>query len=114
MKINVKGTNFNLTSEVCDYIEKKISSLDKFIKRQNSAVQTWVEIGKTTKHHKKGNIYRAEIQIRLPVKGIRVEAEARTVFLAINEARHELQRKLKEHKNKQISKMKTFSRRRKA
>ena len=38
----------------------------------------WVEIGKTTQHHQKGKVFRAECQMRLPGKSIRSTARRKT------------------------------------
>lgn len=101
LKLNIKGTNLKLTPEIYSYIEDKIGNLDKFIEKPDPVVQAWVEIGISTKHHQTGDIYRAEIQIRLPKKGVRAESFGKDVFTAIDAARDELQEELKKYKEKQ-------------
>lgn len=105
MQINIKATNFELTPEINDYINKKIGGLEKFIEFAGSSAQIWVEVGRTTKHHRTGNIFRAEIQIRLPHwdKGVRAEAENYDLYAAIDEAREEMKRELGKIKDKKIS-----------
>jgi putative sigma-54 modulation protein len=100
MKFNIKTTNIELTSELRNYVEEKINSLDKFIKYTNSSIQSWVEIGRTTKHHQTGKIWRAEVQIHLPKKSVRAEAVSDNIFVAINEVVDELQIELKKYKGK--------------
>ncbi len=101
LKLNIKGTNFKLTPEIYAYIGEKIGNLDKFIEKPDPTVQAWVEIGISTKHHQTGNIYRAEVQIRLPKKGVRAEAYAKDIFMAIDAVRDEAQEELKKYKEKQ-------------
>ena len=108
MKINIKATNFKLTPSINKYIEIKISSLEKFIKA--SPYETWVEVGKTTHHHHKGQVFRAEVQLKLPGKSIRVESIKDDIHLAVDEVKDELQRKLKQYQEKQISKAKKGAR----
>ncbi len=63
-------------------------------------VEVWVEIGRTTRHHQKGDIFRAEAQMRFPGKSIRAESERDDLKLAITEVKDELQRELKKYKGK--------------
>jgi len=110
LKLNIKGTNFKLEPLVYDYIQEKIGGLDKFIEKFDSAVQGWVEIGLITKHHQSGNIYKAEVQITLPGKGVRSEATAKDIYLAIDMVKDELQQELKKYKEKEIAKDKRGAR----
>ncbi len=102
MKINIKATNFELTPAIKEYIEEKVGGLEKFIHHPDSSIQTWVEVGLTTRHHQKGDIYRAEIQISLPhiVNGVRVESEQEGLYAAIDDARDEMKRELIKIKEK--------------
>ena len=92
MKIVIKATNIKLTSALHQYIEEKINSLEEFLK----IVEAWVEVGKETRHHRKGPFFRAECQMRLPGKSIRSEARQKDLRLAIDEVKDELQRELKQ------------------
>ena len=106
MKIVIKTTNIKLTFALHQYIEEKINSLEKFLK----IVEAWVEIGKETRHHQKGPFFRAECQMRLPGKSIRSEARQKDLRLAIDEVKDELQRELKQYKNKMMAKIKRSAR----
>ncbi len=104
LKLNIKATNFKLEPVVYDYIEEKIGNLDRFIENVDySVVQGWVEVGLTTKHHQSGDIYRAEVQIRLPGRSVRSEAIAKDIFLAIDAVKDELQGELKKSKEKEAA-----------
>jgi len=112
MKIIIKTTNLKLDQPLKNFVEEKINSLEKFStifqkKYFNSffgkgkpRVEAWLEIGKTTLHHKKGPFFRAECQIRLPGRNIRSTARSKDLKLAITEIKNELQRQLKQYKNK--------------
>lgn len=111
MKITIKGTNIELTDSVYQYIHKKIESLDKFVQnvgedaqRGNPPIECWVEVERTTRHHKTGDIFRAEAQIRLPgASSVRAEATKWDMHQAIDEVKDELQQQLKRYKGKMIS-----------
>ncbi|MBU2635245.1 ribosome-associated translation inhibitor RaiA [Patescibacteria group bacterium] len=98
MKVTIKATNLKLTPEVKKAIEEKIATLDKFIPYIGTSVEAFVEVALETRHHKKGKIYYAEANIKVPGKIIRSEAREENIYRAINEIKDELQRLLKEYK----------------
>ena len=114
MKIIIKATNIKLNNELRKYIEEKIGSLENFAEvfqnkekyyngffgKGKPRVEVWVEVGKTTQHHREGDIFRAEAQMYLPDRSLRAEAVCENLKLAINEVKDELQRKLKQYKGK--------------
>lgn len=113
MKIVIKATNLKLTPKLRNFIQEKIGSLEKFAKvfqkekyynsffgKGKPRVEVWVEVGRTTRHHQKGDIFRAEAQMHLPGKSLRAESEREDLKLAITEIKDELQRELKKYKRK--------------
>jgi ribosomal subunit interface protein len=113
MKIIIKTTNIKLGRGIRKYIQEKIGELEKFAKifqeeehcngffgKGKPRVEAWVEVGKTTLHHRKGLVFRTEVQMRLPGKSIRAEAVGEDLKLAIVEVKNELQRELKQYKGK--------------
>lgn len=115
MRITIKTTNLELTYSFHNYLKRKIQELEKFVtfspkkssyhflKKRKSDIEAFVEIGRTTYHHRKGPIFRAEIQIKFPRQSLRAEAERENLYLAINEAKEELEREIKRWKGKRIS-----------
>lgn len=105
MNINIKSTNTELTPQIKDYVNKRINNLEKLIHYMDESVQVWVEIGRTTSHHLKGDIYRAEIQIHIPHygKGVRAEAIQETLNEAIDGAHDKIKLELEKIKDKKIS-----------
>jgi len=98
MQIDIKGTNMELTEAIKDYVNEKIGGLDKFF---DQILEARVDVGLTTKHHQKGNIFRAEVNLEVPQKHIiRAEAEREDLYMAINEVKIELQGQLKKYKEK--------------
>ena len=63
MKINIKATGIKLTPAISSYVNKKISSIEKYFDKHSSDVVAQVEVGKSTKHHKTGDVFRAEVHI---------------------------------------------------
>ncbi|MDD2696901.1 MAG: ribosome-associated translation inhibitor RaiA [Candidatus Pacebacteria bacterium] len=110
MKIDIKTKNFKLTPFIEDYVNKKINSLDKFTTGDDFEIEALVEIEKTTFHHKKGQVFKAECHMKLPGKNIMAKSLLEDLYLAINEMKDGLQRQMKEYKNKLISKRKRGAR----
>jgi len=113
MKIVIKTKNIELTPALKELIEEKINSLERFSEifqkekyydhffgKGKPRVEAWVEVGKETRHHKKGPYFFAECQMRFPKKSLRSEAFADDLRQAITEVKDELQRQLKEYKEK--------------
>jgi len=118
MKIIIKTKNLKLNQALKNFIEEKINSLEKFSNifqkeyfdnffgKGKPRVEAWVEIGRTTLHHKKGPVFWAECQMRFPKKSLRSVAESEDLRQAINEVKDELQRELKQYKTKLIARTK--------
>lgn len=112
MKINILFKNITSSPTVETYVENKIGELDKYINVPVGAmeggkktVEAFVEIGKTTRGQKKGDVFRAEVQIKVPGgRGVRAESVQPEIHLAIDDVKADLQRQLQRYKEKRSSK----------
>jgi len=104
MKVTIKATNLKLTPGIKKAIEEKIATLDKFIPHIGTSVEAFVEVALETRHHKKGKIYYAEANIKVPGRIVRSEARGEDIYQAINEIKDELQRLLKKDKKRRVEK----------
>lgn len=120
MQIIIKATNIKLNPNLRSFIEEKIGELEKFLEDILSKIdvfdgrspraEAFVEIGKPSRHHKKGDVFYAECQIPLPGKGVRSEAKREDLKMAIVEVKDELQRLLKKYKGSQMAERKRTQR----
>lgn len=112
MKLTIKATNFKITPAVYQYIDDKLNrDLEKYVSRQDTSIEGWVEIGRTTRHHRSGQVFRAEMQIRMPgKKTIRAESEDLSLHIAIDKVKDDLQRELKKYKDRQSAEYKRGAR----
>jgi putative sigma-54 modulation protein len=94
MKLDIKAKNLELTAAIRDFAEKKIATLDAKVKRFGTAVTAEIEVGKTSKHHKKGEVFRAEVHVRLPKKLVYAEALHDDLYTAIGNAKKEAERQI--------------------
>ena len=103
MNIKIRSKNFDITPAIDDYIHKKISSLEKFLTVKEGTLCE-VEIGKTTMHHKSGDIFRAEVNIIEPGKTqVFAVAEEADLYAAIDVVRDEAEREIVSRKNKRTT-----------
>lgn len=101
MKIILKSKNLEITQSVEDYLQKKLDSLEKFVKDFNQELLIAdIEVGRTTFHRKSGDVFRAEINLSLGGELLRAEAESDDLFAAIDEVRDDLELKIKKFKTK--------------
>ncbi len=100
MRINIKATNLELTNAISDYVEKRVASLEKFVDKNDESAIAQVEVGKSTKHHQSGDIFRAEINLHIAGKDLRAVAEKDNLYSAIDEAKDEMTREITSHKDR--------------
>lgn len=101
MIINIKTKDIELTRAIEDYIDKKIQTLKRFIPDYESGIaKASVEVGRTTRHHQAGDIFRAEINLSVGGKLFRVESARDDLYTAIDEVRDDLEREIKRFKEK--------------
>lgn len=99
MAVQVYGHDIKLTPEIKEHIQRELESLRKFIDHK-----VWqrskIEVGLTSRHHQKGRIHRAEINLPLPGKFLRAEEEAEDLHTAINIVKEEIERQVKKYLGK--------------
>lgn len=94
-----------LTEGIRRHIDEKIGGLEKLKENIDSSSIARVEVGITTKHHKSGPIYRAEVNLSVPGKRLlRAEAEAPDLYQAIDEVKLALEKEINKYKKSAVSK----------
>lgn len=87
-----------MTDAIRDYVTKRVESLEKFIKDDSATV--YVEVGKTTHHHKNGDFFKAEFDIRSSGQKFFASSEKEDLYSAIDDAKEEVQRTMTYQKDK--------------
>jgi putative sigma-54 modulation protein len=102
MKINITTKNFDLTPAIREYIQDKMDSLDKFVEEwtMTGSVEADFDAGRTTNHHNKGNIYYAEVNLKVPGKLLRAQKTEEDLHAAIDAVKEVLAEEIKEYKEK--------------
>jgi len=98
MNISIKASQIELTPALKDYTEKRLGAITKYV---GTDVQIMAEIGKTTDHHKNGDIFRAEANVTTSLgKQYRAVSEKSDLYEAIDDVRSELIREITSAKGK--------------
>ena len=102
MNTNIKTTGITLTPSISAYIEKRIKKISKFLGKDPS-LQCDIEVGKTTSHHLKGDIFKAEIHIVGKGRNLFATSERDDLYAAIDDVRDEILGELKASKEKRMA-----------
>ena len=86
MRTNIKATGIELTPALTNYVSEKIGMLDKLLANCGDVLAS-VEIGKETNHHKTGNWFFAEINLKCDGKTLRQVVEEADLYAAIDKAK---------------------------
>lgn len=100
MRISIKTTNIDLTEPLRLYVTERIESVRKLTTASDDALHAAVEIGKTTNHHRQGDVFRAEVNFHIAHTLVRSVTVKDDLYAAIDEMKNDLARELSRFKNK--------------
>ncbi len=103
MKTNTKATNISITPETSEYLDKKLATLEKITNDNEMFCE--IELGRTSRHHASGDVFRAEINCHSRGKDFRAVAEKESLHSAIDSVKDEILREIKSHKSKRMALM---------
>lgn len=94
-----------MTPALSSYVEDKLSLLDKLVESFDGVLAD-VEIGKITNHHKTGNWFFAEVNLKFKGQIIRKVTEESDLYAAIDKMKDGLAEELRKYHRKQSSLLK--------
>lgn len=101
MQTRILATNIELTDAIRDYLDKKLSQVEKYADTKNSVPIVDVEIGKKISDQNTGDdLFRAEINIEIGGRFYRYVAEESELYAAIDKMKDEIVRILRKDKEK--------------
>ncbi|MEN9604695.1 MAG: hypothetical protein RJB39_380 [Candidatus Parcubacteria bacterium] len=95
----VKTTNMELTDAISDYVHKKVDVLEKFIESDVQALAE-IEIGKTTHHHHKGDVFKAEISLTMGKDNFQTSVVESDLYTAIDKMKESIVQEVTRSKRK--------------
>lgn len=98
MNISITVKNIELTPAIRAHVEQKIGDLEHLI--GHGEVSAAVEVGKPSRHHRAGQVFYAEVNLKIGGAVLRAQAERDDLYVAVNEVRDELQTQIKKFKEK--------------
>ncbi len=103
MKITIKATGLDITPSLHTFIEDKLGGLQKFVRRfdKEGLPELSLEIARTTRHHRHGEVFMAEANLILPKKVIRATHEDLDVRTAIDKLKTKLRLEIDKYKTRQ-------------
>lgn len=113
MRITIRQKNLEITPALQEYIDEKIvRPIGKLLSgaEESDLPILDIEVERTTKHHRKGDVYRAEANLTLGAKLIRAEAEDVDIRAACDAVHDELAREIKTFKEKHATLQKRSAR----
>ncbi len=117
MKTTLKQTDVKINAPEQKHIDQHIAKLKKMLVKYGTGVILDIEVGRLSRHHRKGQIYHAECNLTLPKKLLRAEADGQDIITAFETCRKELMREIDRYKTskeegnyRQARKLKKMSR----
>ncbi len=98
MKVDISTKNISLDEPLENFVREKIGGLDKLIGNDKSEAR--VEIGKPSRHHRSGRVFRAEANISMGGVLLRASCEHEDLRNAIVDIKDELQEQIRKFKEK--------------
>lgn len=108
MQINITNQNFELTEAIKNYAEDKFSTVTKYINDNNATLN--IDIGKTSLHHKHGNMYEVKANLKYGSRKLYIENVHQDVYASIDEAKDKLADEIAASGDKDRSLLRKFAR----
>ena len=103
--------NLDLTPEITSQIHSKLDVIEKFLSPSgDQEVLAEVEIGLRSQHHKKGDVYLAEVNVSCDGKMYRARTHSSSVESALDDLKDEISKVIKRKKGKRVDVRRTGER----
>ena len=103
MKINFQGKNMEITPAIHDYVVKRVTNLGKLLRTIEEATGEILinfNVAKTTKHHKLGEVFRADCSIKTKRGSYFSSVDEEDLYIAIDTVKENLFREISKNKDR--------------
>jgi len=94
IKKTLKATNIELTDAIGVYVDKILDAIEKHVEPDDTSALADIEVGKTSQHHKSGEIFRAEVTLHTRFGTFRAVSETNDLYAAIDDVKDEISQSL--------------------
>jgi ribosomal subunit interface protein len=104
MRILIKATALELTPAFKVYAERKLGTVGKLLRpfEKEGEAELRVEIARSTRHHRKGPVFMAEANLRLPGKILRAAENHSDPRAAVDKVENKLKLEVEKYKTQKI------------
>lgn len=104
INFHIKTTNIDLTPEVSSQVHEKLSVVEKYLSVDgDKEILAEVELGLVSKHHKKGDVYRGEINVSSDGNFYRAVTKKSSVVEVMDDLKDQIGKVIKRKTNKKDS-----------
>ena len=103
MNITLHGKNIELTEAIHDYVIKRVTNLEKLLKKieeRGGEVMVRFDVAKTTNHHKAGVVFRADCSITIKGENFYASADGEDLYSAIDEVKENIFNDIQKNKDR--------------
>ena len=103
MKINFQAKNIEITGAIHDYVEKRVTNLEKLLtemEKQGEEAIVLFSVSKTTHHHKGGEVFHADCSINVKGKKFYASVNKQDLYEAIDAVKEDLFLEITKNKDK--------------
>src|SRR3989338_426762 len=103
MQINLVGKNIELTEAIKSYVSKRVTNLEKLLTRieeRGGKVMANFEVGKSTNHHKGGEVFHTDCLIKIDGKEFYGRADKEDLYEAIDAVKNSLYNEINKNKDR--------------
>ena len=103
MQINLVGKNIELTEAIKSYVSKRVTNLEKLLTRieeRGGKVMANFEVGKSTNHHKGGEVFHTDCLIKIDGKEFYGSADKEDLYEAIDAVKNSLYNEINKNKDR--------------
>jgi ribosomal subunit interface protein len=104
MNINLQGKNFDLTDSIRDYVLKRVTNLEKLlssIENGGGEINVNFEVGKSTQHHKGGDVFHSDCLINIDGKKFYASSDKEDIYQTIDEIKEILFVEIRKSKDRE-------------
>ena len=103
MQINLQGKNIELTQAIKEYVLKRVTNLEKLlssIEKSGGDILVNFEVGKSTQHHKGGEVFHSDCLINIDGKKFYYGSDKEDLYETVDDVKERLYEEIRRNKDR--------------